>query len=167
MPPQAASNRQTVRGDMYLPAMPDMLLAASPSPSQLRYGRRELVEGQSVVAVQGNNAPRAKKLLPSRQKSDLEIPSPEALGLARDAGAAVAVLAYDKLDWTGARFRLDKLGATFYRLEKTADTKFRFVCAIPAGGTSGRECQFEAVASSEEEVIQQAMTQLDQWLRQQ
>ena len=164
------------RGNMYLPAMPDMLNAPMQTSLPQRYAQRGS-GGNSNLVIRGQAADEpAPKRPPARPPAQtpparptaaepqpapkLTIPTPEELGLA----AAVKSNASSG-DWSAARVRLEQLGASHYRLEKTPEGGFSFVCALPYPETPGRQREFEARADSEPEAIRQALEQVEQWLR--
>ncbi len=84
---------------------------------------------------------------PTRQAMKLDMPAPEALGVAVPAS------------WTELRVRLDRIGATGFALELQPDGGYRFRCEIPA--TNGRRT-VEGRAGTEAEAVRQALEQAGQ-----
>ncbi len=166
MQSRPVAQRQQMRSDMYLPPMPDMLQAPRQQlAGPPRYGQRELADTKpapkSNVVIRGQSAdepppkPKPTAAMPAPAPSKLAIPSPEELGLAAASSAPAG-------DWPMARARLDKLGATYYRLEK-APEGFRFICALPYPQAPSKQREFEALGASEPEAIRQALAQVEQW----
>jgi len=150
---------------MYLPAMPDMLQGPGDSSGSLRYGQRNAAGTKANTVIRGQsadeNAVRAPRMTVKQSTTGLTIPTPDTLGLDLPR---VGEQIQSKIDWSGARQKLDKLGATFYRLEKVPDGKFRFTCALPHPKLADRQQQFEATGSTEEESIRQVLAQIEHWL---
>lgn len=69
----------------------------------------------------------------------------------------------DTLDWTAAKQRLDKVGASAYRLEKVAEGGFRFTCVLPYPQSQTQERQFQAQAAGEAEAVELALRQAEIW----
>jgi hypothetical protein len=85
------------------------------------------------------------------------MPSPEQLGVVRAKPAAG-----DGVDWTAARRRLERLGATCFHLEKLAPNGYRFTCLLPTAQT-GRAHHVEAVAATEAEAVRLALEKSEEW----
>jgi hypothetical protein len=82
----------------------------------------------------------------SPQPLNLEMPSPEALGVPTPPPPP---------DWTALRLRLDRMGATGFSLEQQADG-YHFRCQIAAGG---QVRTLEGRGSTEGEAVQLALQQ--------
>src|SRR5262245_12864295 len=165
VPARAVMNRQQGRSDMYLPAMPDMLRGPGDTSGSLRYGQKNLAGTKANSVIRGQSADentvRTPRETVKQNVTGLTMPMPETLGLALPkAGEQVR----SKSDWASARQKLDKLGATFYRLEKVPDGRFRFSCAVPHAKLADRQQQFEATGPTEEESIHQVLAQIEHWL---
>jgi hypothetical protein len=163
-PPRALTyNQQSPRGGgIYLPPQKDILNAPKPPP----FGQREVAAqpearppvGAGVVArgqSPGDDAPIAPPRIPVR----ISMPSREELGLLTSNHSPPVCT----LDWNTVRQQLEGWQATSYRLEKTADGQFRFVCALPYPQSPGRQRQFEATAASESDALKLALEQAQAW----
>lgn len=135
------------------------------APKPPPFGRGEALAQQPKAAPQNNLIVRGQtpaeeaSIAPPRLPSQVQIPSREELGLLtsnRGAGPALST------DWNSARQQLHRWQANFYRLEKTADGHFRFVCALPYP-TGGKLRQFEATAASEGEAMKAVLDQVSLW----
>jgi hypothetical protein len=85
------------------------------------------------------------------------MPSPEQLGVIRAKSAAG-----DGIDWTTARRRLDRLGATCFHLEKRSQGGYRFTCLLPTT-RPGRTHHVEAVAATEAEAVRLTLEKSEEW----
>jgi len=103
---------------------------------------------------------RAKGLddpLPAPVPAPLAMPSPEQLGVVRAKAAA-----HDGVNWTDARRRLDRLGATCFHLEKLSPSGYRFTCLLPTT-QPGRTHHVEAVAATEPEAVRLTLEKSEEW----
>jgi hypothetical protein len=140
--------------------MPEMLRPieehASPTPRFAQDApklspRREEAKG---ILVRGQAPEEPKRSSPPVAK--LLMPSPEELGI----GSAKET---ESLDWNAARRKLDSLGATAYRLEKSADGGFCFFCSLPHTNDPVRQRSFESRGRTESEAMQLALGQAEEW----
>jgi hypothetical protein len=84
---------------------------------------------------------------PARPALKLDMPTPEALGVAVPVPLP---------SWTDLRVRLDRIGATGFALEKQADG-YRFSCQV---GTANGPRQIEGHAATEAEAVGRALEQV-------
>jgi len=90
--------------------------------------------------------------VPTRLEN-LQMPSPEALGIQRIRPVEV--------DWINVRKRLERLSITSVHLSKLPGGGFRFVCVVPA---LDRPQKIETEALTEAEAIDQALRQAEDWV---
>lgn len=156
---------------IYLPPVKEALSAPKPPP----FGRTEAVAQEAAPAPQqalaqtrgaivrgqapGDDSPAPA--LPANMPMKVGMPSREELGLLTAHPSA----SEPAPDWTAARHQLDRWQATNYRLEKTADSQFRFLCTLPYPQNPGKQRQFEATAASEGEALRLALEQAESWMR--
>jgi hypothetical protein len=188
---QSQGGQRNSRNDIYLPPMPEMLQSRNPSsasappryaqndpsrapkPEPARNPKTETRNEPAVVRGQapddgGRNQPNTR----------VSLPTPEQLGLINsgEAEANRALIAGNTasrpasgssqkatLDWTEARQRLDRIGASAYRLEKVADGGFRFTCTLPYPQSQTQERQFEAQATGEAQAVELVLRQAERW----
>jgi hypothetical protein len=143
----------------YLPAMPEMLSARTrqtPPPRSNPQSNAALASGkgtgsQVIIRGQGNEEPTNVPL------AKLSIPAPEELGLVSPFESSPSAM-----DWAGAKAKLEKLGASHYRLEK-AERGWCFVCSLSHPQQPAVQRQFEAHAATEPEAIHSLLQQVDEW----
>jgi hypothetical protein len=165
-PRQPARQVQQARNERYLPPMPEMLRTvetAAEIPPRYAQGSpknptKPAANPGVLVRAQTDDdrQTRGGSVVPTAK---LMMPSPEQLGLAtnHEPGRAPSVE-----DWLSARQRLETLGASYYRLEKT-DGGYRFECSLPYAGDVKRERHFESAGASEVEAIRTALAQVEHW----
>ncbi len=146
--------------------MREMLSAPTPPPfgsNDSFQGSRPLVRGQSSE----ENKPIAPPVLPTK----ITLPTPEELDLhprppqAPSNLASMQSLPARGIDWAVMRQEMDRYRAVSFRLEKTAEGAFRFICALPYPEDANRHRQFEATAATESEAMAMALEQMRQWYR--
>jgi hypothetical protein len=123
-------------------------------------------ERATPAAPRAPGAPRgpatAPPSPPPTAPPKLTMPTAEALGLLVPALPAPRP-EQPALDWGSVRARLDARGATYYRLEKTPEGGFRFLCSVPHPQDAGRQRQFETVAATEAEAMRAVLDQVEAW----
>jgi hypothetical protein len=118
----------------YQYAAPQPAYAQPPRPQPARATNPPVIRGQIPDETPRRSA--APKL---------EMPPPEALGVPVPAAPP---------DWIALRVRLDRLGATRFSLDRSADG-YRFTCQVT--GTDGKPRTLEGRAATESEAVQRAL----------
>jgi hypothetical protein len=82
----------------------------------------------------------------------LGLPSPTQLGIARPAGK----------DGADAWTRLDRLGVTCFRVDRSGAGGYRVTCVV-AGTQANRDRRFEGEAASQAEAVRLVLDQAEAW----
>lgn len=132
----------------------------APAPARMPVASRPMNPSPAAVASQPT-APAPK----FRAQMDDEPPPPRRLALPspEDLGVTAARLAQpDSLDWSAAHRQLDRLGATCFHLEKTAQGGCLVTCLLPTN-QQNRTRRIEAQGSNEAEAVQLVLQQAEEW----
>ena len=131
----------------------------APAPAPWNQGYAQQAPARPIIRAQApDEAPAFAPLTPpAEQRIALNMPSPEALGIATAQQALPA-----SVDWAAVHSQLDRLGATCFHLERLQDG-CRLTCLLPTR-ESGRLHHIEAQAASEAEVVRLALAQAEQWI---